>query len=73
MNKNMNPSEDLTLSKLCERIESDNNNLCITQEIKTIDFDDLDFLSKNNIFKKSIWIYFFSCEIEDATLSQFVL
>jgi hypothetical protein len=73
MNKNMNPSEDLTLSKLCERIESDNNNLCITQEIKTIDFDDLDFLSQNNIFKKSIWIYFFSCEIEDATLSQFVL
>ena len=73
MNKNKNPSEDLTLSKLCERIESDNNNLCITQEIKTIDFDDLDFLSQNNIFKKSIWIYFFSCEIEDATLSQFVL
>jgi hypothetical protein len=26
----MNPSEDLTLSKFCERIESDNNNLCIT-------------------------------------------
>jgi hypothetical protein len=26
----MNPSEDLTLSKFCEKIESDNNNLCIT-------------------------------------------
>jgi hypothetical protein len=26
----MNPSEDLTLSKFCERIESDNNNFCIT-------------------------------------------
>ena len=26
----MNPSEDLTLSKFCERIESDNKNLCIT-------------------------------------------
>jgi hypothetical protein len=30
MTKNMNPSEDLTLSKFCERIESDNKNLCIT-------------------------------------------
>jgi hypothetical protein len=26
----MNPSEDLTLSKFCERMESDNNKLCIT-------------------------------------------
>ena len=46
MTKNMNPSEDLTLSKFCERIESDNKNVCI---IKTIDFDDLDFLSQDNI------------------------
>ena len=30
MTKNMNPSEDLTLSKFCERIESDNKKLCIT-------------------------------------------
>ena len=46
----MNPSEDLTLSKFFERIESDNNNLLHnTQEIKTIDFDDLDFLSQDNI------------------------
>jgi hypothetical protein len=29
MTENMNPSEDLTLSKFCERIESDNKNLCI--------------------------------------------
>jgi hypothetical protein len=28
-----------------------------TQEIKTIDFDDLDFLSQD-IFKKPIWIFF---------------
>ena len=28
----MNPSEDLTLSKFCERIESDNKNLCITHK-----------------------------------------
>jgi hypothetical protein len=26
----MNPSEDLTLSKFCKKIESDNKNLCIT-------------------------------------------
>ena len=64
MTKNMNPSENLTLSKLCERIESDNNNLCITQEIKTIDFDDLGFLSQDNIFKKPTWI-FFPCEIDE--------
>jgi hypothetical protein len=30
MTKNMNPSENLTLSKFCERIESDNSNLLIT-------------------------------------------
>ena len=29
-----------------------------TQEIKTIDFDDLDFLSQDNISKKTIWIFF---------------
>ena len=28
------------------------------QEIKTIDFADLDFLSQDNIFKKPIWIFF---------------
>ena len=50
MTKNMNPSEDLTLSKFCERIESDNLKFVHnTQEIKTIDFDDLDFLSQDNI------------------------
>ena len=43
-----------------------------TQEIKTIDFDDLDFLSQDNIFKNRFGI-FFPCEIDDATLSQFVL
>ena len=32
MIKNMNPSENLTLSKFCERIESDNKNLCITHK-----------------------------------------
>jgi hypothetical protein len=31
MTQNTNPSEDLTLSKFCERIESDNKNVCITQ------------------------------------------
>jgi hypothetical protein len=35
-----------------------------TQEIKTIDFDDLDFLSQDNIFKKPTWI-FISCEIDE--------
>ena len=46
----MNPSEDLTLSKFCQRIESDNLKFVHnTQEIKTIDFDDLDFLSQDNI------------------------
>jgi hypothetical protein len=29
-----------------------------TQENKTIDFDELDFLSQDNIFKKPIWIFF---------------
>jgi hypothetical protein len=41
----MNPSENLTPSQFCERIEMDNRNVCInTHDIKTIDFDDLDFL-----------------------------
>ena len=64
----MNPWEDLTFSQVCERIESDNKNLCInTQDIKTIDFDDLDFLSQD--IKTDL--DFFSCEIDDATLSSF--
>ena len=35
-----------------------------TQEIKSIDFDDLGFLSQDNIFKKPTWI-FFPCEIDE--------
>ena len=35
-----------------------------TQEIKTIDFDDLDFLSQDSISKKPTWI-FFSCDIDE--------
>jgi hypothetical protein len=31
-----------------------------TQEIKTIDFDDFDFLSQDNIFKKPTWSQFVS-------------
>ena len=63
----MNPSENLTPSQFCERIEMDNRNVCInTQDIKTIDFDDLDFLSQD--IKTDL--VFFSCEIDDATLSQ---
>jgi hypothetical protein len=44
----------------------DNRNVCInTQDIKTIDFDDLDFLWQD--IKTDL--DFFSCEIDDATLS----
>ena len=73
MTKNMNPSEDLTLSKFCERIESDNKNLCNnTQEIKTIDFDDLDFLSQDNIFKKPTWIFFRMKSTSHAVTVRFI-
>jgi hypothetical protein len=41
MTKNMNPSEDLTLSKFCERIESDNNNFCITHRKEGVSAGDL--------------------------------
>ena len=73
MTKIMNPSEDLTLSKLCERTESDNNNLCIThRKLKPLILIISTFFHRI-IFKKNRFGFFSPCEIDDATLSQFVL
>jgi hypothetical protein len=69
----MNPSEDLTLSKFFERIESDNNNLCIThRKLNPLILMIWTFFHRI-IFKKNPFGYFFLCEIGDAMLSQFVL
>jgi hypothetical protein len=74
MTKNMNPSEDLTLSKFCERIESDNNNLCIThRKLKPLILMIWTFFHRIIFLKNRFGFIFFSCEIDDATLSQFVL
>jgi hypothetical protein len=73
MTKNMNPSEDLTLSKFCERIESDNKNLCIThRKLKPLILMIWTFFHRI-IFLKIRFGFFSPCEIDDATLSQFVL
>jgi hypothetical protein len=60
MTKNMNTSEDLTLSKFCERIESDNKNLCIThRKLKPLTLKIWTFFHRI-ISKKKRFGYFFS-------------
>jgi hypothetical protein len=59
--------------KCCDRIESDNKNLCIThRKLKPLILMIWIFFHRI-IFLKNRFGYFFSCEICDATLSQFVL
>jgi hypothetical protein len=51
MIKNMNPSENLTLSKFCERIESDNSNLWIThRKLKPLILMIWTFFHRINVF-----------------------
>ena len=61
----MNPSENLTLSKFCEGIESDNSNLWIThRKLKPLILMIRTFFHRI-IFKKNRLGFFFSYEIDE--------